>query len=355
MERCESWHSIPDAEEHWLVFEDVEPEPCDDHAHESKLRRRSSWTKLRGRPLQLVPEEAIVDAPGHVAPSSPERPRSEEDQRNMALVPNVAKAVTRQWTEWRAKPEGLNAAVRARLEDGFPELEEWTSEEHCLRMLRALQGDEVAASKQLIKAIECRVRDRELYATLTCDVRCDIRVIGRDLQHRPAVYICCRSQTGPLREIAPQVMLAFEAAVKLGEYQGDGHMVLVADMHGFSPSLYMDPYGLQELGESLGSVFADRFASIIIVDFSIVAQGIWRLAKPLLSEKTQNKISFVSCKKARELVTERFAESTSARITSSFDINRERRTSCEERSAHALHTSICDVPLGHVRAADVAG
>mmetsp|Transcript_109728 Transcript_109728/g.317277 ORF Transcript_109728/g.317277 Transcript_109728/m.317277 type:complete len:389 (+) Transcript_109728:43-1209(+) len=365
-ERCESWHSIPDADEHWLVFEEAEQCNGEDQeksgasgggAPHPQLLKRSSWTKLRGRPLQLVPEEVLAEtkSAGFVAPSASQRALSDEDRRNLHLVPRVGEAVTNEWTERRAHPETLSDKLRKPLENGFPELEQWTSQEHCLRMLRALQGNEAAATKQLIKAIECRVRDRELYATLTCDVHCDIRVIGRDLQQRPTIYICARSQKVPLRDISPQVQLAFEAAVRLGEYQGDGQIVMVADMHGFAPSLYMDVYAIQELGETLGSVFADRFASILMVDFSIIAQGIWSLAKPLMSAKTQSKINFVGVKAAREIVQARFPESTGARILASFDINRDKRTSDEERAAHALHTSICDVPLGHVRSADVAG
>jgi len=356
-----SWHSIPDADEHWLVFEDARSEPEDleniGPLGANKVRKRGSWTRLRGRPLQLVPEEALAefDAHGSMPPRLSARLLCEEDRENLHLVYQVAEAVTRTWTERRLSPESLDPCVRERLAEGFPELAEWTSEDCCLRMLRALQGNHEAAIRQLVKAIECRVRYRELFSMLTCDVHCDIRVIGRDLQQRPAVYICARSQRVPLRQISPQILLAFEAAVKLSEPQGNGHIMLIADMYGFAPSLCLDPYGVQELGETLGSVFADRFATILMVDFSLVAQGIWSLAKPLLSEKTKEKINFVSVRKAREIVQERFAEPACARIHSSFDINRERSISNAEREAHAMHTSICDVPLGQVRSADVAG
>ena len=42
-----------------------------------------------------------------------------------------------------------------------------------------------------------------------------MRIIGRDRQNRPTIYISARSQTEPLRALIPQVFLAFEARVRL--------------------------------------------------------------------------------------------------------------------------------------------
>lgn len=357
-DRKESWHSIPDAEEHWRVIDEQAGLPGSPKSDEL---RGEAWIKLRGRPLKLVPEEEIADisaSPCRVSKRGTAeffaKQLTDEERSYLPLVPQVAEAVAAEWNHRREHPEGLCEKVKAGIEEAFPELEEWTADEVCLRFLRAMSGDEKAATQLLVRAIECRVRDREMYTTLHCEVTCDIRVIGRDNDMRPTVYLCLRSQTRPLREMAPQVLLAFEAAVKLS-HKGQGQIVLIADMHGFTPSLNMDPSGFMDLSGTFGSVFADRFASVMVVDFSIVAQGLWSLLKPLLSEKTQKKINFVSSNKARGLLKERYAEPTFNRIISSFDINRDRHVPDNQLKDHALHTSICDVPLGYVRPANVAG
>lgn len=63
----------------------------------------------------------------------------------------------------------------------------------------------------LMKAIECRVRERELFQSMRCRVCCDMRIIGRDRSNRPVIYMSARSQKEHLRELIPQVFLAFEA------------------------------------------------------------------------------------------------------------------------------------------------
>jgi len=319
-----------------------------------QVGKRATWYRLRAnsRPLALVPEEeAIATRPLAGGSSS----LTVEEEKYQPSVPVLARRVQEAWTDKRSQPGALDGELERLLAEGFPELEEWTSPEVCLRMLRAVQGDEETAATMLTKAIECRVRDRKLYASMVCEVVCDIRVIGRDVRDRPTVYICARSQQRPLKELTPQLILAFEAAVRLSQGQGGGQVVLVADMHKFSPSMNMDPYSLKDLAGSFGSVFADRFAFILIVDFSFVAQSIWSMMKPLISERTSKKINFVAEKKAREICQERFSGPTCDRILSAFDINRAKTTTEEEREAHARRTAICDVPLGVVRPTDAAG
>lgn len=378
--RCESWHSLPDAEELWS-FEEFECSASDsgeesfkDVASDSKRRgtierimmpvRKSimrveksrTYVRLRSdsRPLELVPEEAIADMERQQAARF-NPPVMAENAKWSHLVPHVKKRVRQVWEERLANPDKLNERVSALIDVGFPELDEWTTDGTCLRMLRATQGDEATAINMLAQAIDCRVRHRILFKTLVCDVQCDIRIIGRDFEQRPAVYMCCRNQKKTLKECVPQVLLAFEAAVRLGEGMGNGQLVFVADMHLFSPSLNMDPFVLKEIGACFGTVFADRFAFILIVDFSVLAQSLWYMCKPLISDRTQKKINFVGIKEARVIAKEKFAPPTCERILSAFDINREKRTTDDERDALARRTAICDVPLGQIRQVEPAG
>mmetsp|Transcript_23845 Transcript_23845/g.80536 ORF Transcript_23845/g.80536 Transcript_23845/m.80536 type:complete len:432 (-) Transcript_23845:116-1411(-) len=404
--RCESWHSIPDAtEEQWSFFErlqevseadqerspssplafvagttaedggvssQAEETPGEDKAtpllpvqpaqkrrssgggdHSSRFDRSHTWTRLRAnsRPLALVPEE-VLNPPCAVAASPLTRT---EDQAFLHLVDGFRQKVRQEWEKKLECKEKLDERVQQNLQDGFHELEEWTTDEICLRMLRAVVGDEKQASAMLVKAIECRVRDRELYSTLTCEVCHDVRVIGRDRDHRPVVYMCARNQTKTLKDCESQLALAFEAAVRLSEGEGNGRVLFIADMHGFSTKLNCDPYAYKELGGTFGTVFADRFSYILIVDFSFLAQSLWAMARPLISERTQKKINFVNNRKARELCEEKLTTHTFNRVVSAFDINRAKGITAEEREEHARRTSICDVPLGLLRPADHAG
>lgn len=371
-ERSESWHSIPDTtEEQWAFFEEsgklAEDAPLlhDEEVAALKMsgtgstKKRSSWYKLRPdcRPLALVPEEAIAEPTGDesgglVSPNKTQRPLTEEEERFEPKVPLLAQGVREVWAE-RQEAGELDEELEQRLKDGFPELEEWTTVETCRRFLRAVQGDEATAQNMLVKAIECRLRDRQLYATLVCEVVCDCRVIGRDIDRRPTVYMCAGSQRRPLREMVPQVLLAFEAAVRLS--RSDGQIVLIADMHNFTPSLNMDVVALKDLAATFGTVFADRLNCILIVDFSFVAQSLWAMMKPMLSERTRKKINFVAESKARVIARERLTTPTCDRILSAFDINRDRSSTSADREAHARRTAICDVPLGSIRPTDQAG
>lgn len=266
-------------------------------------------------------------------------------------VANVTRAVRAVWED-RIAAGPLDEVLAKELADGFPELDDWTQEEVVRRMLRAACGHEKEATQMLVKAIDCRVRDRELFRSMECPVTCDMRVIGRDLEQRPALYVCARSQQLPLKELRSQIFVAFEAAVRLGS--PDEQVVLIADMTGFSASLNVDPFVLKGLSESFGTVFADRLHSVMIVDFSLLAQTVWSTCKALLSERTRKKMNFVGERLARKFVQERFDAPTCERILSAFTINRLKTSTVKERQLQAQRTAISDVPLGRP-AADKAG
>jgi len=268
-----------------------------------------------------------------------------------ANILNVTRAVRQTWEDRQVR--GMDAVLVSKLEEGFPELEEWTREEVVRRMLRAACGSERDAAQTLRKAIECRVRERELFKSMSCEVACDMRVVGRDVDQRPALYVCARSQEHPLKDLRSQIFLAFEEATKLAGSE-DGQVVFIADMTGFSASLNMDPFVLKNLAENFGSVFADRLHSVLIVDFSLLAQTVWATCKPLLSERTRKKINFVGERAARRIAEERFDAVTCERILSAFAVNRKKMSTAEERFLQAQRTALTEVPLGRP-AADKAG
>ena len=89
------------------------------------------------------------------------------------------------------------------------------------------------AVPMLMKAIECRVRERELFQSMRCQVACDMRIIGRDRENRPVIYLSARSQSEHLRELIPHVFLAFEVPTKKTSFffwegpKGVGHFMFV--------------------------------------------------------------------------------------------------------------------------------
>ncbi|CAJ1373349.1 unnamed protein product [Effrenium voratum] len=373
--RHHSWQELPDADEFQAFFDCYETH---DAAGTEQLRNSLEMQRVNSGPrrfplerrgsgdLGLVPEAGFrtfaeretVRVPQRNDPGSVELPLPEDVYEE--LVPLLRSEVQGRW-KCRIEEEGLDEELRAQLRGGFPELAEWTGVATLRRILRASQGSMAQAVPMLMKAIECRVRERELFQCMRCKVACDMRIIGRDRENRPAIYMSARSQTEPLRLLIPQVFLAFEAASRLA--QEDGQAILVADMVQLQTHLNMDPFAFKDLANNFGVVFADRLKCILIVDFSFIAQAFWATVRPFLSERTQKKINFVSEAKARQFVKENFFGPTRDRSTqrpialilSSFDINRDELSTQEDRFAHALRTAICDVPLGELRAPDEAG
>lgn len=376
--RKDSWTNVREADEYFEFFDCSETyeelqslnnnteRRMSAEALNYPVKRRSSRGWLCGspdRPTQLL--EAKADAPSMPAaqvalrvrhdnpeiPCPPDNSTKNPEDVNEHLVPVVQEIIRQKWRE-RIENGDVSDKCKENLKQGFPELEEWTNLVTVRRMLRAGCGDQTAAAGILMKAINFRLQEREMFRTMRCKVVCDMRVIGRDSLNRPVIYLCARSQKAPMKEVIPQLCLAFEAATKL--VAQDGQVVLVADCHRLSASMNCDLMALKELADNFGTVFADRLNFVLMVDFSIVAQTVWRLCKPFLTERTQKKINFVNEAAARKLAEERFAAPTCERILSAFDINRDKNSTEEEREAHARRTSICDVPLGEPRA-DEAG
>ncbi|CAK9076126.1 CRAL-TRIO domain-containing protein C3H8.02 [Durusdinium trenchii] len=389
--RHNSWQDLPEADEFQAFFdcyETHEDRPADPIVGSEKNR---SFSRLCGREgvndLLLNQHRCHVNHAGFRTYAERESLRGMPRKTDPDSVPLLPEDVYEDLVPVLRNDEGdLDEKLRVQLKHGFPELEDLESSIGLWRaqlvfkicsvlvpsqaasagymQLAPLQlrictispleggcGD--TAVPMLMKAIECRVRERELFQSMRCKVACDMRIIGRDRENRPVIYLSARSQTEHLRELIPHVFLAFEAASRLA--QEDGQAILVADMIQMQPSLNMDPFAFKDLANNFGVVFADRLKCILIVDFSFIAQAVWSTLRPFLSERTQKKINFVNEAKARIIVKETFTAPTQDRVFSSFDINRDELSTSEDRFSHALRTAICDVPLGELRAADEAG
>jgi len=340
--RRSSWQSLPDPEEILSFFdcdEDgdtaaQEPTPVRRLPSErfQPATRKPTWHCLKGetdlseRRLACVPED-----------TSPESGPSEQ------VLQGIIGHVREVWVS-RSTSGNLSQVLQERLKDGFPELEEWTSPVHVRRMMRAINNDEKLAGTMLINAIEFRLRDRELYRSMRCPVHCDVRVIGMDRDEHPVVYMCSLNQVSNFRDISPQIYLAFEAAVRITK--PGGQVVFIVDMKGFQTKLNMDRGAIKDFADSFGTIFADVLNFVLVIDFNFLAQVLWKVCQPLLSERTRKKISFANEARARDVIRERLQPASAQRVLSSFDINRDQASTVQERDLHAKRTSICDVPLG---------
>lgn len=251
------------------------------------------------------------------------------------------------------RPAAVDPAVehllhqRQLLSDALAELQ-WADLSQARRMLKANIGDVQKAVAMFVQALELRVRDREIFVNLRCDVRCDMRILGSDLSERPVVYLCARSQTAPLRCIRDQFILTLEQACKMSgsTQKGEGRLYLIADMHGLQTTWNMDAAALQDLAEMCGTVFADRICKIVIVDFSRAAQAAWWMLKQMLSPVTREKFAFVGTAKALEICRLDLDGATFERLQETLEVNRDPAKSPEEILNHARRTTVHEVPLG---------
>jgi len=215
---------------------------------------------------------------------------------------------------------------------------EWANLPTAIRMLRANIGDVQKAVKMFVQALELRSQHEQLFRTMRCENRSDIRIIGRDLEGHPVVYMCARSQTESLAVMRDQVLVTFEAACRLA---GDlGTIAFVIDMHGLQPHLYMDFKAMKGLTDMLGTVFAERICRITIVDFSRAAQALWWALKPMLAPATKEKFAFVNQAQARVFCKPLVDESLYNDLCRSMEINRDPASTVEQRAEHAQKTTL---------------
>mmetsp|Transcript_22397 Transcript_22397/g.49061 ORF Transcript_22397/g.49061 Transcript_22397/m.49061 type:complete len:334 (+) Transcript_22397:80-1081(+) len=259
----------------------------------------------------------------------------------MGELAEAAKVLKATREAWAAKVIELG-------KDALAELQ-WADLPTAQRMLRANIGDAKKAVEMFLQALEFRTRDHQLYSSCTCDVRCDMRIIGTDAQEHPVVYLCARSQTDPLRFLRDQFLLTLDQACRLSSLsvqKSDGRIYLVLDMHGLTAKLNTDTSVLKDLAERLATVFAERIFKIVLVDFSRAAQVGWMLVKPFLQPVTRGKFAFVGKAGAIDLAEKDFDSTTILRFKKSLEVNRDPQSSPLERQETARRTAVHAVPLG---------
>mmetsp|Transcript_16987 Transcript_16987/g.36593 ORF Transcript_16987/g.36593 Transcript_16987/m.36593 type:complete len:353 (+) Transcript_16987:150-1208(+) len=227
------------------------------------------------------------------------------------------------------------------LRHGSTELE-WATLPTAVRMLKANVNDAQSAVQMFIQALELRAKERRLFQTLHCETRSDARIIGRDSNGHPVVYVCAKSQAGPLSALYEQFIITFESACKMA---GDlGTVTFVVDMYGLQVHLNMDLKVAKALSVMLGTVFAERIGRIVVVDFSRAAAVLWCMAKPLMKPSTQKKFAFVTQAQAKDLNAQLFPSELAACLAETMQVNRDPKLTAEDRAAHARKTTAPGMP-----------
>lgn len=286
---------------------------------------------LRGQ-LPLPPQP-------HTEEDDYSQPRVGRDCSDLAVARVVLDAARE---EWRKKVMDLGVELRK----DCPELQ-WATLPAARRFLNANIGQKKKvknAVKMFVRALELRLRDRRLYQAMRCEASSDARVIGSDLEGRPVIYMCARSQTQPLHMLRDQLILTLEAACRLVDQMG--RISFIFDMHGLQPRLSMNMSTLKDLSDVFGSVYAERIGRVILVDFSRAAQTLWWMLKPSLSERSKSKFAFVRESKAREILRKQLDQPLYERVCRTFEINRDPNSTPQERALHARRTTMCDVAVG---------
>jgi len=261
-------------------------------------------------------------------------------------MPEASAVLRRTREKWEARMKELRREG-AELEQKAKVSLEWATIGTARRMLKANGGkssDIQKAVDMFVQALELRFRNDQLYRTMKCQAESDCRIIGRDKQDHPTVYVCFKSQTAPARDLHDQIVVTFEAACKLTSEEGT--VVFVIDFCGFRPQLNCDFAAIKDLSTMLGTVYAERICRIMVVDFARAAQAMWWLLKPILNPATVKKFAFVNESRARGLLREEFPAVDCERICETLTVNRDPTRSAEDRAVHARRTTLCDVPLG---------
>mmetsp|Transcript_66864 Transcript_66864/g.186874 ORF Transcript_66864/g.186874 Transcript_66864/m.186874 type:complete len:335 (-) Transcript_66864:102-1106(-) len=216
---------------------------------------------------------------------------------------------------------------------------EWANIATARRMLKANMDDAQKAVQMFVTALELRAQHPQLFRSMRCEVRSDVRIIGRDLQGHPIIYMCARSQSEGLAVVRDQLLVTFEAACRLA---GDmGTVAFVVDMHGLQPHLNLDMRAMKATADMLGTVYAERICRITIVDFSRAAQAVWWMLKPLLRPVTKEKFAFINAAQAREYYEHLVDKETHETMCQTIAMNRDPSSTAEERAAHASKTTYC--------------
>jgi len=166
----------------------------------------------------------------------------------------------------------------------------WVQKSDAQRMLVATEGDVHLAKSKLCDAVKWRERTLETW--LASDGPRETRIIAHGREQRPLCYLCAAHQrSGDV--LAAHWACAWQRAIAESKdpfVQIDQLM----DCSGFQVLLNLSLRQYMQLAPSADSYFAERIHWLIVLDFPVIAQFLWKAVKPLLPAKTQEKVKFIN-------------------------------------------------------------
>jgi len=188
-------------------------------------------------------------------------------------------------------------------------------------------GDPVAAAEIFSQALRWREEYREvLSGERTPKWQTDLRVLTRGETGSPIIYGCFRFNVPATRSttqhIVEHMAVVMEAAAKAAMRRGVIGADVVMDCHGYRMADNLNPAPMLALMRMANQPYRDGLRMAIIVDAPQSFQLLWRAAKPLLSEKTKQKIRFLSREEAFQLLIKLSGLSAAQEVDRVMQLNR---------------------------------
>mmetsp|Transcript_28297 Transcript_28297/g.71076 ORF Transcript_28297/g.71076 Transcript_28297/m.71076 type:complete len:366 (+) Transcript_28297:90-1187(+) len=175
------------------------------------------------------------------------------------------------------------------------------------RYLDGRGGNPAAAADIFAQALRWREEYREvLSGEREPKWQTDLRVLARGEAGHPIIYGCFRfnvpATQSTTQHIIEHMAAVMEAAANAAKRRGVVGADTVMDCHGYRVADNLNPAPMLALMRMANQPYRDGLRTAIVVDAPQSFQLLWRAAKPLLSEKTKQKIRFVSREEALKLL-----------------------------------------------------
>jgi len=209
---------------------------------------------------------------------------------------------------------------------------EYGDEAFCLRLLKKCDGDVRRSAEKYKQGLRWREAHRELITTRKFAQGGDNRVIGADSVGRPIAYMCLKNQFLPSTQAMDHMLVCFLQAVD-NLPPGVQQATHVWDLHGLSLRMNLNPLPLVYMLQAAESYFAERMHRLIIIDMPRLANVLKDTVWPLVSERTKQKVRFMTSEQAREHFADQCPVESSSRIAKVMADNRDPCMSLAARQA----------------------
>jgi len=201
------------------------------------------------------------------------------------------------------------------------------------RYLAGRNGNPAAAADIFAQALRWRQEYQEvLSGEREPKWQTDLRVLARGEAGHPIIYGCFRfnvpATQSTTQHIIEHMAAVMEAAANAAKRRGVVGADTVMDCHGYRVADNLNPAPMLALMRMANQPYRDGLRTAIIVDAPQSFQLLWRAAKPLLSEKTKQKIRFVSRQEAVQLLVTLSGSQAADEVNRVMRLNRDTPEGC---------------------------